>query len=140
MNFIAGKKWEGEYRDWLIGHNNISGNIISNNIFGIFLDGYNNTITYNSILKNLIGIFVQYEVNNTILKNNILNNILGASFELFLSGEEHFTIKWEQNYWNRARLLPKPIFGIKFTYYMIYPGVMFDRHPAKEPYDIEGVI
>ncbi len=118
--------------------NNITGNIISNNIGGISLGSYNNTITYNSILKNLIGIAVQNEVNNTILKNNILNNLIGAFFEIFLNGEENFTIKWEQNYWNRPRLLPKPIFGIKFTQNRIYPGVMFDTNPAKEPYDING--
>jgi len=116
--------------------NNISANKISNNIFGISLSSYNNTITYNSILKNLIGIFVFYEVNNTILKNNIIYNILGAFFELYFNEDVNFTIKWEQNYWNRPRIIPKPIFGIKFTQDSVYPGFMYDKHPAKKPYII----
>ncbi|MBA7636881.1 hypothetical protein ES703_44509 [subsurface metagenome] len=53
--------------------------------------------------------------------------------------------KWDNNYWNRPRLLPKVILGsgeIVFKWGIIFfipfPIIEFDWHPAQEPYDIPG--
>jgi len=43
---------------------------------------------------------------------------------------------WNENYWNRPRLLPYPIFGIGEFLFFSFRWVVFDWHPAQEPYDI----
>jgi len=43
---------------------------------------------------------------------------------------------WDHNYWNRPRLLPKLILGIKIIDEKKKIFAEFDWHPAKEPYDI----
>ena len=49
---------------------------------------------------------------------------------------------FEGNYWGKSRLFPKPIIGSimykKDTQAptIVLPWLMFDWHPAKEPYDI----
>jgi hypothetical protein len=42
---------------------------------------------------------------------------------------------WDRNYWGRPRLLPKPLFGW-IGFFGLIPFVIFDWHPAQEPYDI----
>jgi len=48
------------------------------------------------------------------------------------------TIKWDGNYWNRPRLLPKPILG-RLPPSGNIPWFHFDLHPAQEPYDIPSI-
>ncbi|MBN1860461.1 MAG: right-handed parallel beta-helix repeat-containing protein [Candidatus Thermoplasmatota archaeon] len=55
------------------------------------------------------------------------------------------------NYWFRPRLLPKPIISsviiwfslisnfLEMPVYLIIPWILFDWHPAQEPYDISGI-
>ena len=137
-------------------HVNITGNIIVENNYGIvFCDvqnsvirynhilsnkkigilctwvayrgSYSNSIYYNTIQKNTMGIFLESSPRNKIICNNFYQNIVDASFQSSNLND------WNHNYWNRPRILPKPVIG---TMYFNIPWVNFDWHPAKEPYDI----
>jgi parallel beta-helix repeat protein len=114
----------------------IKGNhILSNKIIGILfnlatipgLGCENNSVSYNIIQKNTIGIYLSDSPYNNINYNNFYQNIVDASFEYSVGNN------WNHNYWNRPRILPKPVIG---TIYYYIPWINFDWHPAKEPYDI----
>lgn len=91
---------------------------------------------YNIIKKNMIshckiGIFLSDAYDTLVTMNTFMNNIVHARFYNTLRPNH-----WNQNYWGRPRILPKPIIGIKDISH-IYPGfVEFDWHPALAPYDI----
>jgi len=114
----------------------IKGNhILSNKKIGILFDlatipGLgcdNNSVFYNIIKKNALGVYLSFSGDHNINYNNFYQNIVDASYDS--TGK----IDWNHNYWNRPRILPKPVIGIIFIY---LPWVNFDWHPAKEPYDI----
>ena len=82
--------------------------------------------------------------NDEITQNNLIDNKRNAYFEQPLIDRIEFRkilgkpLGWfnlDENYWNRPRFLPKPIFGSR-GFIGIIPWVQFDWHPAKEPYDI----
>ena len=115
--------------------NIISDNTILYNLGGIALfSASHNIIRRNNILNNDEGIHIDWLANefmypavlNFILKNNFINNTLSASFEFGLLNW------WSRNYWDRPRLLPKPIFGSIVD----IPWINFDWRPALKPYDI----
>jgi parallel beta-helix repeat protein len=111
--------------------NNITGNtIILNKDNGIYLwYSSNNNITSNSISKNIRGIYFISSTNNTVLKNNFLRNIPNAFFK-------NCTNIWNQNYWNRPRILPKLIFGTIEKNSKEFLWFNIDWRPALRPYDI----
>jgi parallel beta-helix repeat protein len=107
-------------------------------LIGINIQGYscrNNKIEKNHISHCRYGILLEDHCQyTTITKNTFKSNIVCARF---LNTEFSSHNIWNQNYWGRPRVLPKPIFGIKDEY-RVYPGFFeFDWHPAQEPYDIE---
>jgi parallel beta-helix repeat protein len=115
----------------------MSENIISsNNKDGIVfyasspLKSKNNTITYNVIESNNRSIYLENSSKNLIIKNNLLNNKRDAFFS-------NCNNKWNQNYWNRPRIFPKLIFGMK-KYGPIWLPCLpdIDWRPALKPYDI----
>ena len=112
----------------------IEGNCIINNDYdGIFLLRTSKiVINQNDISQNQgFGLFlIDASSQNLIYNNNFINNKICA---FFLNCKNN---KWNGNYWNRPRLLPKPIFGTIGTYNII-PWLNFDWHPAQEPYDME---
>jgi len=110
--------------DNYVSYNHIS----NNNPSGIEIVSINNNITYNHISKNNIGVSCEYGYHNFITKNNFILNKKNAYF----IGSIIPRNIWRENYWNRPRLLPKPIFGNGF----FSPIVNFDWHPALKPYDI----
>ena len=120
-----------EVKDSVIRYNHI----LSNKKIGVLftmatmpgLQSENNSVYYNIIQKNTMGIFLEFSPLNKINYNNFYQNIVDASF-----GFSTLT-SWNHNYWNRPRILPKPIIGTILYY---YPWINFDWHPAKEPYDI----
>jgi parallel beta-helix repeat protein len=112
------------------GFNTFKNNIISwNNLSGIYLNSSNNnSISGNSISKNRQGIYVVLSTNNTIYRNNLWGNKRHALFE-------NCTNSWNQNYWGRPRVLPKPIFGIKMIQNeWVVPLIDIDWHPVFRPY------
>jgi len=142
------------------GYNNVLNNIISNNIYGIKAYEFcsniifgnvisssseagihltsavnagncmNNTIQYNTLQYNGEGIILFTSYNNKINNNNFYGNSKDAIFVWSNSNN------WNYNYWNRARLLPKPILGLTGKNLPIIPMVNFDWHPTQGPYDI----
>jgi len=138
--------------------NNISLNNIVNNYFGISF----NICDFNVIMDNTIsfnkywGIALDYSQNNTISTNDIKNNgglrriqrgygvrLINSSYtkvshnNFVLNAFNLYPISspfcaYNENYWNRPRILPKLILGVK-------PWVQFDWHPAQKPYDITGM-
>jgi parallel beta-helix repeat protein len=95
-------------------------------------DGIGILIKNNYISRCQFGIFLEEVWEISITMNTFMKNIVHARF--FKLGI--YSNTWDHNYWGRPRILPKPIFGLK-SMYTIYPGfVVFDWHPAQEPYDI----
>jgi parallel beta-helix repeat protein len=115
----------------LLYSNQIIGNInTSYGYIGIELnDCYNNTIRKNKITDYKFGVFLKDSDVNKVEKNTFLDNIVCARF----IDCDNF---WSENYWERKRFLPKPIFGINTIYNIIPRFFEFDWHPAQEPYDI----
>ena len=117
-------------------------------------------ISYNKIFNCRRGIFLEYCNKCEISKNNIVNNSLHIDFYFGsrnsvitmnnLIGNRPYALfldpinannTWYNNYWGRARILPKPIRGgliIKdeYPFPLLILWIKFDWHPAKEPYDI----
>jgi len=131
-NYISSNKWDG-INLYNSRYNNISYNhIISNDNKGIKLyDSNNNILKSNKINLNRFGILPIESNNNTILKNNFHNNKLQASFN-------NCTNTWENNYWDRPRILPKIIFGTRSlgNFIIPFPWFNIDWSPAQKPYDI----
>jgi parallel beta-helix repeat protein len=113
-------------------YNEILNNSISNN----FRDGVeiyysnDNLIRFNILEKNNRGVHLFLSEKNLIHNNNFLKNNINSFFYGSYIYENN---EWLSNYWNRPRLLPKPIFGIGY----FVPWLEFDLNPASEPYDIE---
>lgn len=117
--------------------NNIWGNIIRSNGNGVYLldDSSNNVFKENNILYNNVGMFLGTG-GNTIENNTFLGNKCHATFAF---DDPPYKNQWRNNYWNRPRLLPKPIRGSILPSYpgqMGYPWLDFDWHPARKPYDV----
>ena len=116
----------------------ISKNIIISNDYGIYTRGgvffaCNNTIIIrNSIINNTFGIELTFQSSASINFNNFINNKRSATF--FLGTLDR--INWNNNFWGRLRILPKPILGMHGFFILRFPWLDFDWHPAQEPYDI----
>jgi len=126
----------------------IYGNIIEKNgANGIYFWGCsNNTVRFNTIKGNFIGIEIDGNQIN-FYSNNFINNI--CKVVITEIGDYHF----DSNYWNRPLHHPKCIIGLKQiwlrepgTYSSWDPGLsitvpklIFDVHPAQEPYNISGM-
>ena len=137
--------------------NNISNNSISENENGIFISAsYNNVIYRNNISHNeKLGVSNFCTSSDIILQNNFIGNGQNAYFNQpiltrirILKNILHFPISqsvWDQNYWDRSRILPYMILGlislirgpiIDSPY--IFDYFQIDWHPAQQPYDIPG--
>ncbi|MFX1325168.1 MAG: right-handed parallel beta-helix repeat-containing protein [Promethearchaeota archaeon] len=107
--------------------------ILHNNYSGIRINQcYDNCMYKNMISKNLVGVRVEYSSNNVIMNNNFIKNIYREAYHLgdkFLGNKNN----WSGNYWNRPRLLPKPIFGRTGIFLKLIPCINFDWAPAKKP-------
>jgi parallel beta-helix repeat protein len=112
--------------------NRIEGN---NKGYGIWIEAtmFKNYITRNSIMNNSVGIFLFFTLFSSIQENNFLGNQQQAFFA------NSFFTRWQQNYWNRTRLLPKVIIGGVGSTLIIQKMIPFfniDWKPALEPYNI----
>ena len=137
-----------------ISNTTISENIITGNTYGIGLEGsLNNTILKNFFTENNIAIRLVGSIGTLVSENSINGNSEGVNLKDCLKTEISFNnfqnnslrnalffnssnTLWISNYWNRPRILPKPIFGV--TKIKTYPffWINFDWHPAQVPYDI----
>ena len=129
-------------------YNNIYQNNINNNSYGIFVYSENcgelveNNISNNNIIDNVEGISMDscggfligsYITHNTFSNNNFIRNNNSAYFEYTIPNRCNL---WFGNYWDKARLVPKPIIGKIWIFSLLVPWITIDWHPASEPYDI----
>ncbi len=103
------------------------------------LNGTDISISHNSFEENgglmrpFVGaISIVSSASVTVQRNNFIRNVKGTYFRN-CPGK---AILWDENYWNRPRMLPKVIPG--YTIFRFY-RFNFDWHPAQEPYDIPGM-
>ena len=118
----------------LVHHNRIHNNQITTEGAGIWLleQAYNNTVSENEIYNNKVGIRVTHgSVDNVIQNNNFKKNFPISAMFMVRS-----TNSWDNNYWNRPRILPKPIIGFKTVGKILIPWINIDWHPAKRPFEI----
>jgi len=97
------------------------------------------------------GVITFYSIANIVSECNLSNNACGIWLGnsilskihhcTFINNEQHayfvnsFLNFWNGNYWNRSRILPKPIIGeISFRGKTI-PWINFDWHPLMKPYE-----
>ncbi|MBU0496439.1 MAG: right-handed parallel beta-helix repeat-containing protein [Candidatus Thermoplasmatota archaeon] len=119
------------------GHVMICGNTVESNCVGIDIAALNVSVFRNEIHTNLRSIRITESSNISIVENNFRRN---ENQPIFVQLAKNAT-KWNENYWDRPRLLPKLIFGMRYrangkTIYWIN----FDWFPAREPYDIGGIV
>lgn len=143
-------------------NNRVYGNIVHDNGAGIMISTYvsklqsqGNTISENEIYNNNVGIQIgKASFDNIIQDNDISKNKIGVQLKNSSDGntirynnfKKNFPITavfngcstntWDHNYWNRPRILPKPIIGYKTIGKVPIPWINIDRHPAKQPYDL----
>jgi parallel beta-helix repeat protein len=136
------------------GNNTISGNIIFSNEVGFeFCNVGENNISGNEFRENYLAIVFSWVEDEELHYRNRNNIIYGNNFRNNTHDEAFAEIKgfcgrniWRNNYWDKPRILPRPIFGFKQTrfYYetpfgplwLFIPWFRFDWHPAKKPFPI----
>ncbi len=118
-------------------YNMVSKNNILNNSVGLIFSSYaiypnckNNNVVYNNFRQNYIGLAVFYGVEIKINYNNFYKNLMSLTFWV------PRTNNFNYNYWDHPRILPKLLIGSTGHAYLRIPWIVFDWHPAKEPYDI----
>ena len=129
----------------------IEENIISKNqLQGISIYTCINTLIYRNSCENNdnVGVGISDSADTHVESNNFIHNGLIGYFS-YNFGEGFANILpdtiWKENYWDRARILPKQIFG--FIVYqkdsqspiIVFRWINFDWHPAKEQYDIPTI-
>ena len=123
-------------------NNTVSGNYLCGGCPLTLVNTSHAIVSGNTMVFSVFGVIHWGNYNISIIRNNFFKNLsrdiriytLYADFDL--SDD-----LWDGNYWNRPRLLPKPIFGIKFIKLtenrsIPFPWINFDWNPAQEPYDI----
>jgi len=139
--FLADSSYCSVYRNEM--YENQAGVMMRGTLGINFKGSINNIVTNNSIYSNSIGVYMEFHCeDNRIAYNNIVNNDRNAYFWFY---KKPFLNMWDRNYWSDWTLeSPKPIIGILdvimdvFIFYFIFPipWLMFDKHPAMEPYEI----
>jgi len=98
----------------------LEGNLYDHCFEGIEVrEGRNVTFTRNTISNNTLGITNTMTRNHYFFSNNFKDNKIDVFQQISRN-------QWLHNYWDRPRLLPKPIFGY-------LPFVQFDWRPALQP-------
>jgi len=128
---------------------NISYNTIIDNDIGVYLSSCTNATLYmNNVTNNTVGIEI-YNPSSGNMSHCMNGRSLSSVVKQNNFEKNRFQIKrtylgsyrntqWENNYWGRARLLPKFIIVFrKITPMILIPSRLeFDRHPAQKPYTI----
>jgi len=141
-------------------------NVFRSNVCGIGCSlSWNNSFARNYIWNNTEGVYLLNAVKERFVQNTFQGNFRDAWFlripfiafvvkvQAAHDGDHYFarsfpvvgTSTWSRNYWEKPRLLPYPIFGVRgilssmlVAQYGLYYGnsVMVDWLPAQTPYDL----
>ena len=118
-------------------NSSISGNTVKEAMEGIKISDNHpeitTTIIGNHIEDNDFGVFIEFSSLVRVENNNFINNQ-----EIHATFFNCFRTIWKNNYWNRPRILPKPILGFIWGYPSI-PILNFDWNPALLQYDISSI-
>lgn len=118
-------------------NNTVNFNSLSKNNLGMCTNNATlNNISSNIFLENTYGLYIYYSNCNKITKNNFIDNTRRTA--MFKGTIKHKNT-WDQNYWNRARILPKAIFG-RVGYFGLSTWIVFDKNPAGGPNNIQPLI
>ena len=141
---------DGEYYGIIVAHSYrsyIFKNVIKNLNEALTISvSYDCEVTYNHLENNFAGLLVVGGKNITVHRNNFVKNDYNALFNVLIGkiwDEIPFSISstpiltrrvtFAENYWERPRLLPKPILGLFMN---LLPVLKVDWNPAFKPYDI----
>jgi parallel beta-helix repeat protein len=141
-------------------HSIVSGNVIRYNgdgyafECGIIISGWYHYNNYNTVSGNVIsnnnptGVYVLYSFKNVISGNNFIDNGIGYSGKEW--GNAYFCLpfrlislfganSWDGNFWSDykgfgRKMIPGDVEVIGV--FLVFGWFQFDRHPAKEPYNI----
>jgi len=115
--------------------NIISNNIVDNSVCGIKITkSSSNVVEKNEISNNDIGLkIVGLSNKNKISSNNFIDNKISATFKINKIFPRNI---WTGNYWDKARTLPKLIYGRIGRIFSLIPWIAFDLSPVQQPYDI----
>ena len=107
-------------------------------------------IQYNNITDNTIGIEIYGKFKNCLIENNnFIKNKQNIHYDIFL----FHRLSINKNFWDRIKLLPQLLPGLASIYlftnnvnpknpfdvFLNIPKIVFDWHPAQQPYDIPGI-
>ena len=134
-NIIIGKYPRGMLM--VSSNSSISGNTVKEAMEGIKISDNHpeitTTIIGNHIEDNDFGVFIEFSSLVRVENNNFINNQ-----EIHATFFNCFRTIWKNNYWDRPRILPKPILGFIWGYPSI-PILNFDWNPALLQYDISSI-
>lgn len=109
----------------------VSGNIIGDSLYGVWLNGWYNTLYGNTIRDNEYGILLKDSVGNRLYHNNLLHNTLNAFDSLSNTWDD--PLRHEGNYWSDYTGGDTDGDGIGDTPYDIPGGDNQDHYPFMEP-------
>jgi len=122
-------------------NNKISSNRVSESEFGVFLWKAHNSLTVrNGFIANQKDFCMKESNDNIILQNDFMNKRFYKNQFAFFDCDNN---TWDNNYWGRARLHPKYIFGknqnnqsVTGLYVDDSSSLNIDYHPVDRAYMI----
>ncbi|MGC9308463.1 MAG: NosD domain-containing protein, partial [Thermoplasmatota archaeon] len=113
--------------------NVISSNEITGSEYGVDISPSSNSndVLANTFTGNEVGVWIG-STGNVIRYNNFYDSERRDA--TFISADRTPLVphnRWNQNYWGRPHVLPKPIFGWRLP----FPWLNFDWRPLMQPYD-----
>jgi parallel beta-helix repeat protein len=121
-------------------NNLISENKISDALCIALLESFNNSILKNNIISYGFALLITNSTNNLIQQNNFIKKHRNAVFiynAYCISINKKINNIWFQNYWNKPKILPKPIICISLINNKKIIHIEFDLFPTQKPYIIQ---
>jgi len=131
-NTIGWNRWYGVWTKYCTDNSINDNTIVSNVDVGLFLESsFDTAVVGNTFWDNDNGVYLKDSAGNRIQYNILRNYKMNACYVAHTL--VHRRNIWNQNYWERARMVPYPVFGsIKLPKATI--SVMnFDWFPLKQP-------
>jgi parallel beta-helix repeat protein len=106
-------------------------------------DSRNMSIEGNQIQRNTRGLLLFWCSSTSVTKNTFQDNEQTATYRWVFfpfSGLDYKIPQFDKNFWDKPQVSAYPIIGrwtfFKLNFFLKFPWVTYDWHPAQEPYDI----